>query len=101
MDLWNSEPLIPEIRDGRLYGRGAADNKGPQIVHMAALHRVLSKNPEFPLHITYLIEGEEEIEVPVFVDFLKNIKIVIGDMLGFRYRSPGPDQLVVTTVCVD
>ena len=45
--------------------------KGPQIVHMAALHRVLSKNPEFPLHITYLIEGEEEIGSPSFRGFLE------------------------------
>ena len=36
LDLWESPAFETEIRDGRLYGRGAADNKGPQIVHMAA-----------------------------------------------------------------
>ncbi len=99
LDLWNSEPFTPEIRDGRLYGRGAADNKGPQIVHMAALHRVLSKNPEFPLHITYLIEGEEEIGSPSFRGFLeKHQDRLRGDMLLVSDTgSPGPDQLVVTT----
>ena len=57
LDLWTSKPFEAEERNGRLYGRGAADNKGPQIVHMAALYQVLKKNPNLPLHITYLIEG--------------------------------------------
>ena len=52
LDLWDSPPFEPEERGGRLYGRGAADNKGPQVVHMAALARVLDKHPDLPLRIT-------------------------------------------------
>ncbi|MEC8404633.1 MAG: M20/M25/M40 family metallo-hydrolase, partial [Verrucomicrobiota bacterium] len=59
-ELWSSDPFNPEVRDGRIYARGAADNKGPTIVHMTALQRVLKKYPNLPLNVTYVIEGEEE-----------------------------------------
>ena len=48
LDLWTSKPFEAEERNGRLFGRGAADNKGPQIVHMSALYRVLKKSQIFP-----------------------------------------------------
>ena len=56
-ELWTSEPFEPEVREVRIYGRGTADNKGPTIVHMSALARVLAKHPDLPLNITYVIEG--------------------------------------------
>ena len=74
LDLWKSEPFKAEVRNGRLYGRGAADNKGPQIVHMSALARVFNEIPDYPIHITYLIEGEEEIGSPSFRGFLEEQK---------------------------
>ena len=88
-----------EERNGRLYGRGAADNKGPQIVHMTALARALHKNPNLPLHITYLIEGEEEIGSPSFRGFLEQHKDKLrGDfLLVSDTGSPGPSQLAITT----
>ncbi len=97
--LWTSDPFQAEERDGRLYGRGAADNKGPQIVHMAALARALKKNPQLPLRITYLIEGEEEIGSPSFRSFLEQGKDRLqGDfLLVSDTGSPGPEQLAVTT----
>ena len=99
LDLWTSDPFKATQRDGRLYGRGAADNKGPQIVHMCALNRALKKNPDLPIHITYLIEGEEEIGSPSFRPFLEaNKDKLAGDMLLVSDTgSPGVDQLVVTT----
>lgn len=99
LDLWDGNPFEPEERNGRIYGRGAADNKGPQIVHMSALARVLKDNPNYPLHITYLIEGEEEIGSPSFRSFLEENKDKLeGDLLLVSDTgSPGPDQLVVTT----
>ena len=73
-ELWDSPAFEPRVRDGRIFGRGSADNKGPQIVHMTALGRVLTKHPELPLRIKYLIEGEEEIGSPSFKGFLNEHK---------------------------
>jgi acetylornithine deacetylase/succinyl-diaminopimelate desuccinylase-like protein len=99
LDLWETPAFETEVRDGRLYGRGAADNKGPQIVHMAALARVFEKHPDLPLRITYLIEGEEEIGSPSFSGFLNDHKEKLaGDMvLVSDTGSPSPEQLVITT----
>jgi len=99
VDLWTSKPFEAQERNGRLFGRGAADNKGPQIVHMAALARALKKNPNLPLRITYLIEGEEEIGSPSFRQFLEQGKDRLrGDfLLVSDTGSPGPEQLAVTT----
>ena len=98
-DLWTTPPFEPEVRGDRLYGRGVADNKGPQIVHMTALARVLAKNPELPLRITYLIEGEEEVGSPSFKGFLEEYKdrldaemVLVSDT-----GSPNPEQIVITT----
>ena len=98
--LWTTPPYQAEVRNNRIYGRGSADNKGPQIVHMAALAKALQENPNLALNITWFIEGEEEIGSPSFRGFLENYKDRLAEadfVLLSDTGSPSPDQLVVTT----
>ncbi len=99
-DLWTSAPFEPEEREGRMYGRGAADNKGPTIVHMTALSRVLEKHPDLPLNITYVIEGEEEIGSPSMQKFFDQYadRLTKADfMLVSDTGIPNTEQIVITT----
>jgi acetylornithine deacetylase/succinyl-diaminopimelate desuccinylase-like protein len=57
LEQWDSPPFEPETRDGRLFGRGAADDKSGVAIHAAAL-RALGPNP--PVTVKVLVEGEEE-----------------------------------------
>ncbi len=99
-DLWTSEPFEPQERDGRLYGRGTADNKGPTIVHMTALSRVLAEHPDLPVNLTYVIEGEEEIgspSMPKFFDRYADRLSQADFILVSDTGSPNTDQIVITT----
>jgi acetylornithine deacetylase/succinyl-diaminopimelate desuccinylase-like protein len=60
INLWISEPFRPEVRDGVLYARGTADNKGDLVARLAALHAYREAGVELPCRIKFLIEGEEE-----------------------------------------
>ncbi len=99
-ELWTSAPFEPEVREGRIYGRGAADNKGPTIVHMTALSRVLAEHPDLPLNITYVIEGEEEIgseSMPAFFDHYAERLAKADFILVSDTGSPNTEQIVITT----
>lgn len=60
IELWDSQPFEPEIRDGVFFARGAADNKGDLIARLAALEVYQELHGDLPVHIKFLIEGEEE-----------------------------------------
>lgn len=98
LNLWTSPAFEPEVRGNRLYGRGAADNKGPLMTHIAAVARLLERQPNLPLRITFLIEGEEEMGSPSFLPFIEQYR----DRLkaDFVYLSdtgsPREDQIVIT-----
>ncbi|AJT41030.1 dipeptidase [Psychromicrobium lacuslunae] len=69
--LWNSSPFLPEQRDGRLWGRGVADDKAGVLAHIASLRAVSEVlGADFGLGVTLFIEGEEEAGSPTFHDFL-------------------------------
>ncbi|MDF9833497.1 acetylornithine deacetylase/succinyl-diaminopimelate desuccinylase-like protein [Ereboglobus sp. PH5-5] len=99
LNLWESPAFEPEIRGGRIYGRGAADNKGPLLVHIAAITKLLEREPNLPLQITFVIEGEEEMGSPSFLPFLEQYKDRLGKadcVILSDTGSPREDQLVVT-----
>ncbi len=61
LELWQSPPFDPVLRDGRLYARGATDNKGQFFAHVKALESLLQLEGRLPLNVILLLEGEEEI----------------------------------------
>jgi cysteinylglycine-S-conjugate dipeptidase len=65
---WDGDPFEPAERDGRLYGRGAADDKAGVAVHLAALR---AHGDRLPVGVTVLVEGEEEIGSPALPEFLQ------------------------------
>lgn len=60
LDLWKSSPFKPEIREGKIYARGASDNKGQCFLTITALKALFSLVKDLPLNIKLFIEGEEE-----------------------------------------
>lgn len=60
MDLWHSPPFEPVIKDGKIYARGACDDKGQAYMHVKAIE-VLNQEGELPCNVKFIVEGEEEV----------------------------------------
>ncbi len=67
---WTSEPFTATERDGRLFGRGVADDKGGIALHLAAMRALLAVDGHLPVGVTVLVEGEEESGSPSLEPFL-------------------------------
>ena len=71
LQLWTSEPFQPEIRDGRIWARGATDNKGQMLAHVLGVEQTLREHGDLPVNLIFLFEGEEEIGSPNLAAFLR------------------------------
>ena len=60
LELWDTPPFEPSVRDGKVYARGATDDKGQMITHLFAVESILKTVGELPVQVKFLIEGEEE-----------------------------------------
>jgi acetylornithine deacetylase/succinyl-diaminopimelate desuccinylase-like protein len=73
IDLWTSGPFEPEIRDGKIYARGACDDKGQMFMHIKALE-VMAKTNSLSCNVKVMIEGEEEVGSSNLGKFLEENK---------------------------
>jgi len=99
LNLWRTPAFEPTIIGNRIFGRGAADNKGPLLTNIAAVAKALEENPRLPLRITFLIEGEEEMGSPSFPAFLEKYAPRLREA-DFVFLSdtalPNENQVVLT-----
>ena len=98
LELWDSPPFEPDIRDGRIYARGSADDKGQLFLHIKALEAHLTTRGRLPVNVIVLAEGEEEVGSPNLVPFVRAHRerlaadtVVISDSAMF---APGLPSLL-------
>lgn len=73
LDLWDSPPFEPVVRDGKIYARGADDDKGQLFMHLKAFE-MMNATGTLPCNVKFMIEGEEEIGSPSLKQFCKENK---------------------------
>ena len=71
-DGWHTPPFEPIEKDGKIYARGATDDKGQLFIHLKALESWLESNGSAPTNVKFLLEGEEEISSPNLAPFIKD-----------------------------
>jgi len=71
LELWESPPFEATIRDGEIYARGAADDKGQVFMHLKAVEAYVQKQGRLPLNIKFMLEGEEEVGSAHLDDFVR------------------------------
>jgi len=72
LELWESPPFAPEIRAGKMYGRGVSDDKSHLTSRLFALDAILDSDGELPCNVKFIVEGEEETSSVHLHDFIKN-----------------------------
>ena len=94
IELWDTPPFEPTIRDGKIYARGAADDKGQFYMHVKAFEYMVNEN-ELACNVKFMIEGEEEVgseNLGIFVkeniERLKSDVIVISDTAMISLETP-------------
>jgi acetylornithine deacetylase/succinyl-diaminopimelate desuccinylase-like protein len=70
-DGWHTPPFEPVEKDGKIYARGATDDKGQLFIHIKALESYLESSGHAPVNVKFLLEGEEEVSSPNLAPFIK------------------------------
>jgi acetylornithine deacetylase/succinyl-diaminopimelate desuccinylase-like protein len=99
LDEWVSPPFEPTVRNGKIYCRGAGDNKGQLMAHVLAVKTYLDAVGELPINIKFVFEGEEEngsVNLSSFVE--ENKKLLKADLVyssdGSSHESNAPLMLL-------
>ena len=96
VDLWSSPPFEPVIKNGKIFARGSADDKGQIFIHLKAIEAYLATQGELPVNVKLVFEGEEEVGSIHLEDFIIKHQemlsadyVVISDTPMFREGYPG------------
>src|SRR5215510_292772 len=97
LELWHSGPFEPVIKDGKVYARGSADDKGQFYMHVKALETMVKTN-SMSTNVKFIIEGEEEVGSPnlgkfiaAHKDLLKTDVVLISDSAMLSMENPSLD----------
>jgi acetylornithine deacetylase/succinyl-diaminopimelate desuccinylase-like protein len=98
-DLWDTPPFEPVVRDGRLYGRGASDDKGGMLIPVVAAEALLATTGRLPVNVKFFLEGQEEIGSPHLPPFIRaNGALLKADMIfsadGSQWAEDQPNLIV-------
>jgi acetylornithine deacetylase/succinyl-diaminopimelate desuccinylase-like protein len=101
LDKWISPPFEPQVRDGRLYGRGVSDDKGPMLIPIKVAQAFFETSGALPINVKFLIEGEEEIGSPSLENFVaENVLLLAADFAlsadGAMWRMDVPSITVAS-----
>jgi acetylornithine deacetylase/succinyl-diaminopimelate desuccinylase-like protein len=95
LELWETPPFEASVRDGEIYARGAADDKGQVFMHFKAIEAHLKQSGKLPVNIKVMLEGEEEVGSEHLDDFIRQHKsalaadvVVISDSAMFARGVP-------------
>ena len=78
LDLWQSPPFEATVRDGEIYARGSADDKGQVFMHFKAIEAHLKQNGKLPVNMKIILEGEEEVGSVNLDNFIRDHKAELG-----------------------
>jgi len=92
LDLWESPPFEATIRDGEIYARGSADDKGQVFMHFKAVEAHVKQTGRLPLNIKFILEGEEEVGSANLDDFVRAHKRELGADVVVISDSPMFDR---------
>lgn len=88
LEAWDSPPFEPTIRNGRMYGRGTADNKAQMFAHIKAVEAILKTGDTLPVNLKFMFDPEEEIGSPNLDRFIRTTGDKFKADIGFYSDGP-------------
>ena len=98
LELWASPPFEATIREGEIYARGAADDKGQVFMHLKAVEAYMKRTGRLPVNIKFILEGEEEVGSAHLDDFVRDHKDQLAADVVLISDSPMFDR-GVPSIC--
>ena len=99
LELWTTPPFDPDIRDEKVFGRGASDDKGGMLIPILSFEAMMKTDGKLPVNIKFIFEGQEEIGSPNMPDFVaENRTLLAADMIfssdGLQWTADEPNIVV-------